>query len=93
MKLLFDQNLSRKLVVTVQSLYPSSQHVVQVGLSEASDDHVWEYAKKNGFTMVSKDSDFYHRSMLLGHPPKAVWIRLGNCTTRAVSELLQGGWT
>jgi predicted nuclease of predicted toxin-antitoxin system len=89
MKLLFDHNLSYKLVLALQSVFPGSQHVRDVGMSAADDDAIWKYAQENGFMIVSKDSDFYYRSMLLGHPPKAVWIRLGNCATKAVSDLLR----
>ena len=89
MKLLFDHNLSYRLVVALESLYPGSQNLSALGMSAASDDAVWDFARDHGFTLVSKDSDFYYRSMLLGHPPKAVWIRLGNCTTKAISDLLR----
>jgi predicted nuclease of predicted toxin-antitoxin system len=39
--------------------------------------------------IVSKDSDFQQRALLLGHPPKVVWLRLGNCSTAAVAALLR----
>ncbi len=89
MKLLFDQNLSHRLVQTLADVYPDCQHVRNVGLKEASDTRVWSYARSNGFTIVSKDSDFYQRSLVLGFPPKVIWIRLGNCSTRAVEQLLR----
>lgn len=89
MKLLFDQNLSHKLVQDLASLYPDSEHLVRLGLASADDDIVWAYARNNGLIIVSKDSDFYHRSMLLGHPPKVVWLKLGNCTTARVSTVLR----
>ena len=89
MKLLFDHNVSFRLVVALESSYPNSQHVSQLGMSAASDTTVWDYARDHGFVIVSKDSDFYYRSMLLSHPPKAVWIRLGNCTTTAICDLLR----
>lgn len=87
MKLLLDQNLSRKLINILQDSYPGSQHVTMV-LSESSDDReIWNYAKENGFTIVTKDDDFEQRSILLGHPPKVIWIRLGNCKTADVVAL------
>jgi predicted nuclease of predicted toxin-antitoxin system len=55
----------------------------------APDHDVWDYAKANGFTLVSKDSDFYYLSMLLGHPPKVIWIKRGNCTNRQIQLLLR----
>jgi predicted nuclease of predicted toxin-antitoxin system len=61
-KLLLDENLSPKLIASVSDLFPQSCHVEECGLSEASDDEVWNYAAKNGFVIVSKDSDFSDRS-------------------------------
>jgi predicted nuclease of predicted toxin-antitoxin system len=89
MKLLLDQNLAYRLATALDSLYPGSQHLRMLGMETSSDDEVWNYAREHKMTIVSKDSDFYHRSMLLGHPPKVVWLRLGNCTTAAISTLLQ----
>jgi predicted nuclease of predicted toxin-antitoxin system len=89
MKLLFDQNLSHRLVRTLADVYPDCQHVRNVGLRDASDTQVWNYARSNGYTIVSKDSDFYQRSLAIGFPPKVIWVRLGNCTTTAIEELLR----
>ena len=58
MKLLFDQNLSSRLTRLLGDLYPESIHVREVGLREAEDTAIWEYAKQNGFIVISKDSDF-----------------------------------
>ena len=89
MKLLLDHNLSPRLVGRLATLYPESTHVRDVGLERASDSTVWQYAAAHGFTIVSKDSDFHQRSLVFGHPPKVIWVRLGNCTTGDVEELLQ----
>lgn len=89
MKLLFDHNLPSSLVSFLDALYPNSIHVRSVGLDRASDVEIWDCAAKNDFVIASKDSDFYHRSMLLGHPSKVVWIRLGNCSTSQIRELLR----
>jgi predicted nuclease of predicted toxin-antitoxin system len=63
--------------------------VRDVGLSTADDQAVWLYAASRGLVIVSKDSDFQQRALLHGHPPKVVWVRLGNCTTAAVAVLLR----
>ena len=70
-------------------VYPDCQHVRNVGLSDASDTQVWGYARSNGYTIISKDIDFYQRSLVLGFPPKVIWVRLGNCSTAAVEQLLR----
>lgn len=89
MKLLFDQNLSPRLVGQLAAEFPGSTHVRDVGLAAAPDPAVWAFAAANGFVIVSKDTDFQQRAILLGHPPKVVWVRLGNCPTAAVTNLLR----
>jgi len=89
MKLLFDQNLSPRLPRLLADLYPDSLHVRDVGLRDASDTEIWEYARQNGLVIVSKDSDFQQRSLLYGHPPKFIWLRVGNCPVRLIEELLR----
>jgi predicted nuclease of predicted toxin-antitoxin system len=91
-KLLFDQNLSHKLVRRLADLFPKSVQVRQVGLKEAGDPLVWEYAKNNGLVFISKDSDFHQRSFLYGYPPKVVWVRLGNCSTADVERVLRANF-
>ncbi|UFP96399.1 DUF5615 family PIN-like protein [Gloeobacter morelensis] len=88
MKLLFDENLSPKLPHLLAALFPDSAHVRECGLLGLTDEEVWEYARVNGFTIVSKDSDFQQRSLLYGHPPKIVWLRVGNCTRQQLVQLL-----
>ena len=89
MRLLFDQNLSPKLPRRLSDLYPNSIHVRSVGLHAAVDSEVWQYARANGFTIVSKDSDFHVRSIVDGHPPKVVWITRGNCSTDDIEAILR----
>ena len=82
MKLLFDQNISFKVVKQLQDHFPESNHVLKLGLNNASDFKIWEYAKKNGYTIVTFDADFNDLSLPFKHPPKLIWLRLGNTTTR-----------
>ena len=89
MKLLFDENLSHKLVRLLADIFPDSVHVREVGLKASDDPVVWEYAKNNGLMIVSKDSDMHQRSFVFGQPPKVVWVRLGNCSTSDVEMLLR----
>ena len=89
MKLLFDQNLSHKLVAQLATEFPGSTHIRDAGLATSPDQDVWAFAAANGFVIVSKDTDFQHRALLHGHPPKVIWLRLGNCPTAAVAALLR----
>ncbi len=77
------------MVEALADVFPDSAHVDRIGLGCGSDDDVWGYAKDNGFMLVSKDSDFYEKSILYGHPPKVIWIRRGNCTNRQIQLLLR----
>ncbi len=88
MKLLFDENLSPKLPRLLAAQFPGSVHLRDCGLKGATDERIWEYVRVNGFTIVSKDSDFYQRSLFYGSPPKFVWLRIGNCTRAALLTLL-----
>ena len=89
MKLLFDQNLSPRLPRRLADLYPGSDHVFELGLGEADDAEVWEYAREKEFIIASKDSDFNELSVVHGFPPKVAWIRRGNCSTRQVEQILR----
>ncbi len=92
MKLLFDENLSFKLVVSLSDTYPESTHVRFEGLRGADELALWDFAIRNEFLIVSKDTDFYQRSILLGAPPKVVWLRIGNSPTQAIADLLRGNF-
>jgi predicted nuclease of predicted toxin-antitoxin system len=89
MKLLFGQNLSFKLCRQIADLFPDSNQVRQLGLAQADDQSVWEYAKANGFTIVSLDSDFAELVTLAGPPPKLIWLRCGNQPTARIEKLLR----
>jgi predicted nuclease of predicted toxin-antitoxin system len=89
MKLLLDNNLSPKLVSKLASPYPDSSHVAMLGLDRASDMEVWQHAQQNGYCLVTKDSDFNELLASKGFPPKVIWIRLGNCSTTEIADLLE----
>jgi predicted nuclease of predicted toxin-antitoxin system len=89
-KLLFDQNLSHRLPARLADLFPDSSHVRATALDQASDDQIWNYAKANGYCVVTQDSDFAERSRLYGAPPKVVWLRCRNSTPDQVEAILRG---
>ena len=59
MKLLLDENVSDRIVPQIVDLFPDSTHIKTIGLKEADDSVVWAWAKQHGFTILSKDTDFY----------------------------------
>jgi predicted nuclease of predicted toxin-antitoxin system len=89
MKLILDENLSPSLVARLADLFPGSTHVVSLGLGNTDDGVIWDFAKKEGFTITSKDSDYVDRGMQEGPPPKVIAITLGNCTTGQIESLLR----
>lgn len=88
MKLLFDQNLSFKLCRQFNNIFPGSSQVRLVGLEKADDRTLWDFAKDNGFALVTQDSDFADLAGLLGPPPKIIWLRTGNQPTRVIEQAL-----
>jgi predicted nuclease of predicted toxin-antitoxin system len=89
MKLLFDQNLSFKLCHQFADLYPDSSQTRLLGLAEADDRTIWQYAGNNGFVLVSLDADFAEMASLLGPSPKVIWLRSGNQPTSEVEARLR----
>lgn len=89
MKLLFDQNLSPRLAEYFKDSFKVTVHVQEIELDTSDDRIVWEYAKSNLFTIITKDSDFNNMASLYGFPPKVIWIRRGNCSTNLIKEIIE----
>lgn len=89
MKLLLDENISDRAVTKIADLYPNSTHVKSVNLTETDDGMIWTFAAQQGYVIVSKDADFHHRSVVLGQPPKFIFLRVGNCPTSLIIRLLR----
>ena len=87
MKLLLDENLSDRILPQILDLYPASAHVKQLGLTQTDDALIWSFARENGYAIASKDADFHQRSLVFGHPPKFIYLRVGNCATSRISEI------
>ena len=89
MKLLIDENLSRKLAARVADLFPESIHVAAVALAQSSDAAVWEYAKLNGFVILTADADFFELATTLGPPPKVIWLRRWEHSTQEAESVIR----
>jgi len=88
-KPLLDQNLSHPLIEILSEPFPGSSHVRLLGLEQSSDDDIWRYARDNGFAIVTRDADFMERSIIHGHPPKVILLRIGNTSTANIRNWLQ----
>lgn len=89
MRLLFDENLSPKLVARLDSEFPGSKHVCDLSLSGCNDSALWDAALRLGLTIVSKDDDFSGLSVLRGFPPKVIWLVVGNLGTDGIERILR----
>ncbi len=87
--LLLDENLSEVLCNLLNDIFPETQHIRKVGLQGMSDAAIWDFALANKFAIVSKDSDFMDRAIIVEQEIKVIWIRLGNCSTANVHLLIR----
>ena len=88
MNLLFDQNISPRILKILPKQLSSCQQVRFVGLEDASDFEIFQFARENGFAVVTFDSDFVDLNAMHGTPPKIVYLNTGNLTTKNITELL-----
>ena len=88
MKLLLDQNLSRRLLPDLVLSFPGSTQAQHAGLGRVGDADIWAYAKQHGFTIVTKDADFAELALLRGYPPKVIWLNCGNVSNATVRRKL-----
>ena len=86
MKLLFDQNISFRVLRLLPDSFADCRHIRSVGLNDCDDKKIWQHAKQNGFTIVTFDADFFDISLLSGFPPKIIWFRTGNLTTSEIAD-------
>lgn len=88
MKLLLDENLSRRVIPAIVDAYPESSQIALLGMESVADGEIWEYARREGYILVTQDSDFHDLSALYGHPPKIIWLKCGNQPRRRIVEIL-----
>ena len=89
MKLLLDENLSRRIIPFIQGLYPNSSQVSLLGLEQKDDKAIRQYAIDNNFIIATKDADFYEMNILYGQPPKIIWLKIGNQSKASTIKVLQ----
>ena len=89
MRLVLDENLSRRLVERLADLFPGSTHVAFEGLLQAPDTRLWEYAEAGGYAIVTADADFYELATTFGPPPKVIWLRACDYPTAVAERLIR----
>jgi predicted nuclease of predicted toxin-antitoxin system len=88
MKLLLDENLSRRLVPFLVHDYPGTTQVALLGMEQTSDMELWRYAKKETFAIVTRDADFQEIALVHGHPPPVIWLKVDNPNKAITLKLL-----
>lgn len=88
MKLLLDQNISFRVIRKLVNHFPLVEGVRDHNLFEADDRTIWEFCRRNGYTIVTFDEDLYNLTTLYGPPPKIIWLRTGNLSNDQIAELL-----
>lgn len=87
-KYLLDEHLSKKMIGNLLPLFFSVLHVKDTPLVHFFDNEIWDFARMNSYTIITKDNDFLHLSNLHGCPPKVIRLRCGNQTTSYICNLL-----
>lgn len=90
MRLLFDQNLSHRLVALLEDVFPDSLHVRQLNLHESDDEVIWEYARMHDLVIVTQDSDYADWNKIRGAPPHLIWLRCGNTSVTGIHHKIRG---
>ena len=88
-KLLFDNNISHRVIARISDVFPDANHVMLENLDEVSDTKVWMFARSHNYTIVTKDSDFNDMAIHKGIPPKIIWLKLGNCKVSEIENILR----
>ena len=91
--LLFDQNISPRLIDRLVDIYPGAVHVFMLGMGNAMDIEIWQYAHDHDYMIVTKDADFSELGVVKGFPPKIIWIRRGNCSTQNIESILRENYS
>lgn len=89
MKFLLDENLSWRLIKKLSDHFPELIHASTINLSRpATDIAIWNFAKENGFTIITKDDDFEKLVLLKKAPPKVIYLKTYNLDTKSLAQLL-----
>jgi len=83
-KLWLDENLSMRLVPALQTRFPGSSQVALLGLQQARDAQICEYAADQDFVIGSKDDDIRRPVAARGYRPRLIHLALGNVGNSAV---------
>ena len=84
MKLIVDAQLPPALAAALRETGQEATAVREIGLREAKDTAIWQYALQNNAAILTKDEDFAERCLCSTNAPVVVWLRIGNPTNPAL---------
>lgn len=89
MKILLDENLSWRMIKQLTPFFTEVVHASELKIIQpANDISIWNYAQKNGFTIISKDDDFEKIVLLRKSPPKLIYLKTYNLDTKKLVNLI-----
>jgi predicted nuclease of predicted toxin-antitoxin system len=86
--ILIDAQLPPSLARMLTNAGHQAKHVREVGLRNATDGVIWDYAVRERAVIVTKDEDFALRRLHVSDGPTIVWLRIGNSSTPALQRRL-----
>ena len=92
MKFLVDNQLPTALARFLASRGVECQHVLDIDLGGATDTAIWDYASRNDCVLISKDEDFLYMANVPSAKARLVWVRIGNCRTKALLAAVERLW-
>lgn len=88
MKLLFDENISYRIIKKIETHFPESKHISNFSKQVLKDFQIYQIALEQNYSIVSFDEDFFELQLLKGYPPKLIWLRFGNSSTQQIVDCL-----
>ena len=87
-RVLIDAQLPPGLKLLLTAAGHEARHVSDIGLRDATDPVLWDYALREGIAIFTKDEDFALRRVRDREGPTIVWLRVGNCSRDALVRWL-----
>ena len=86
--LLIDENLPAHLA---EALGEIGLAATELG-DQPTDEALWQFARREGLVILTKDADFFDKLVVQGAPPKIVWLRTGNMRRADLVAFLAQQW-
>jgi predicted nuclease of predicted toxin-antitoxin system len=92
LRFLVDAQLPPALARKIAALGYDAEHLLDLGLLEADDSTVWDYALSKQAVIITKDEDFAIRASVSKNAPAIVWVRIGNCVNARLLAWFEREW-